>query len=871
MGAFPSKPPPIIKEDPSPDQAPIDGIGVGGTTQGCEVCKDQRRKIGCEACKFYIAQGVSASSAKLYRENGNVTQEQCNALSVDLERVRKNELAFDQVRRNLIDGKYYRNLNNGFCGQLFPKAGEEGNIVDAGSMNGRLIQPSIMKMTIGGGYSAVTKIFIRPSVPFNITLNNITETVETMTLFHPAPLRIENVQYDAVLTLNDTADSTKKLVALIPLKGSLKPGEGGNFLSKLATYMPGILKPNPASGQFDPIDVPTGNDWDLSRIFPGKPDPTTKRTAATDGFFTWKAVPPVERYLKRKQEFGNIPFPDIYEYGWKPVGGIQGPTYIMLHSPIEIGVFDLQTIRMLPVTPTEDAMPPPLLQTVTYTAPTECKSNAVLTGNTERFENKASCDPFAGLPPVSMITPDTIFSVVLGLLSAIAIFIGLYFALKYASDSNWGSKIQDWGRQAGKYFAKAKLPAPVGRTPESAPPVSRADDAELARVKAEADIAEASDAELKRLEKQATEAEQRLSRPRESGQIKATDTREGEDFAFSNPLADRQRKSRAEAAELARLKKEAAETAELARLKKEADEAVELERLRRQAETDRLRAEASGTGLLSRDELQANDERRTRDAERAELARLEAEVTERNKADAEAELMRSLKNDEPLPITRRTPSEDAKHKEMMKRTKELADGFKGPKSSAASVPVKRRVIAIEPPDSPTEGLKRLEKLIAANAERKQAHKMTLRKIVDARNKAKTLRASPPSVPSQADREIKRLQRETDAVTAEATKIIEDTGDQARRQREFYELVKGQVNKLGYTPGTPVLAAANKSITSTETDAEKTKTQVADEREKVERDLKAAQTRLRLSQPALARATVGRNHLSGRGKTRRTRG
>ena len=935
MGGQQSKPPPIIKEDPSPNQAPVDGIGVGGKTQGCQVCRDQRRKRGCTSCKFYIGQGVSAASAKLYRESGNVTQEQCNALSVDLEKVKNNELAFDQVRAKLIDGKYFQNLNNGYCGQLYVKAGEEKNVTDPASLSGRLIQPSILKMTIGGGYSSLTKLFIKPSVPFNITLNNVTETVDTMTLFHPAPLRIENVQYDAVLTLNDTADTTKKLVALIPLKGSLKPGEGGRFLSKIASHLTGILRPNPTTNQYDPIDVPTGNDWDLSRIFPGKPDPVAKKTATTDGFFTWKSVPPIERYLKREQKFGNFPIADIYEYGWRPVAGAEGPMYVMLQSPIEVGVFDLQTIRMLPVTPTEDAMPPPLLPTVTYTPPTECKKNSVLPGVKETFDTKgAACDPFAAMESASTITSDTIFSAVLGVMTAIAVFIGLYFALKYASDNNWGTKIQEWGRKAGKYFATAPPPgSDTAPAPAPAPPAApsggprpsrrrqgedfaftndaaielrrrkKAEQEELARLKKEADAAAAKAtaeeaAEMERLRKEAEEnaqeardqatARAEIERKQEeaakaqlakfqTGINKRVRSSSGNEFEFTSPLAERAQQKRAEQAELARLKKEADEAA----AKAKAEEAAELEKLRRQAETERRRGEAAGTGLLSREELQANADRAKREEEQVvrvlrpgepgydelrkqELAaknpkQLKRRVIKSSDRDLTADEQEQKKKDEAMVARATQPKKDYE-------SRTPAATASSPSSSATPPPAEdaKKKAEID------RKLKALQDQLVEIQKRKETARVKMRAVVDARNKAKTLRASPPKVPSQAQREIDRLEQEIEEAASAAETAAKETEQQAQRQQRFLATVQGQLKQIQDASAQKRLQTIETQLNKAETEAVDVKEQAETERENVARDLAAAQSRLRSAQSVYTRATQRRNLTTGKGRTKRTR-
>lgn len=985
----------------------------------------------------------------MYRETGNVSVEQCSQFSNDLKMVDEQKLAFDQLKKNLLDGKYFRDLNNGYCAQIFVKQGEESKIVDKASLTDqRLVFPAIRKRTPGGGFSSPTKLFLKPSIPFRITLNGTTTDVATMTLFHPSPLRIENVQHDAVLTLNDVADSSANLVILIPLVGSVVPKEGGRFISKIASYIPGVLQPNPATNQYEAVDVPTGSDWNLNTLFPGSaPDPETKQTmVVSSGFFTWKAAPPVV------EDGGKLiknpsPQADILRIGWKPATNAVGPTFVMLQDPVEVNVFDLQTIRMLPMTPSQDAMPPPLLQTVTYTPKAKCGSGGILSGKKETFtsgsavaapnpvpkSSPADCDPFAAMQPISTITKDDIFAAVMGVMTAIAMFIGLYFALKYASDNDWGTKIQSWGRQLGKYLASApppgseSAPAPApAPAPPAAPssgpvraaPTRKGEDfaftneaaielrrrkkeeaAEMARLKKEADEAaakakaeeaaemerlrkeaeenakEAKDQEAARAElerKQEEEATRRLARPAATGPSKSVATRSGEDFAFSSPLAERQRQKRAEAAEMARLKKEADAAAE-----------KEAARLRREAETERLRGDAAGTGLLSREELQANTERAKKEAEQLELARLR---TEANDDEREAKLdaeraARIAKRKQMTPLEK--AQDDLKlakralwgandslrdwettlgmMKEYYERAKESghADSIETAKRNLdatesqgvtaranikqiedeiakltakiaelqAAPPakqLKRRIIVSSDRDltkdekeqkkkdeeavarvlqpqkefesrkpaatassssssaapPPAESAKKkaeidaklaaLQKRLDEVEERKKAAKFTLRNIVSARNKGKTLRASPPKVPGQAEREIERLDAELEKALKESEDNAKATEKEAKRNQAQADALLAMARKFSNPETEKKIEETKKKIEQAEAEVVKSKEDAEAEREKVARDLAAAQSRLRQSQAVYNRATQRRNLTTGKGRTQRNR-
>lgn len=1006
----PPKAPTIVQYDPLPSSSLVSGIGVGGSTQACQYCLTPSKKETCGPCKLFVAQGISSSGVRMYREIGNVSREECSRYATDTKLVLDQKLAFEQFKKNLSDGKYFEDLGNGYCAQMFVKSGEESKLVDLTTVTkDKLVKPVIRKMTPGGGYSSTTKLFLKPSIPFRITLNGTTVDIATMTLFHPSPLRIENVQHDAVLTLNDTADSNASVVVLVPIVGSLRPKDGGEFFSRIASYIPGVLQPNPATNQYESVEVPTGNDWNLTKLFPGIIDEASKQTMVNAGFFTWKATPPlIETNLGVTKNAS--PNADVLRMGWKPATGVVGPTFVMLESPVEVNTFDLQMIRRLPVTPAEEAMPAPFLNTVTYTPKAKCDSGGLLTGKKEKFETKQdSCDPFAAMQPVSTITSDTIFSVVLGIMTAIAVFIGLYFALKYASDNNWGTKIQQWGRQAGRYFANAPppgtdagpAPAPAPAAPSGGPRPTqprqgedfaftndaaielrrrrKAEQEELARLKKEADEAaakakadeaaemeklrkeadenakEARDQEAARAEmerKAAAEAESRLARP--VGPGKAAPTRTGEDFAFTNPLAERQRQKRAEAAEMARLKKEAEEAAAKAR----AEEAAEMEKLRKQAEAAAVlakrREEAAGTGLLNREELQANSDRLAKEIEEAEEDRLIAEQEEkaakfraRRKAmtplqlakeertntndrlrdaqvalqeaqsyahqaqklydqtktadmketldkskahvkesqstvdDLEAKLKKldadieelKRKEENPKQLKRRVIlSSDrdltAEEKAQKKKDEEMVARVFQPKKDyadrkpASSAQTPTSISAMPPAEAAKakalheKNLKELQEHLAELRKTRKTMNDRMRDVVTARRHAKTLRASPPKVPSQAEREIARVKSEADDAAKEAEKAAKETETQAERQQKFLAIVQDQMKKIKDESAQRRVREAEQEAKQAETEATKTKEDAEAEREKVARDLAAAQAGLKFTQRQIQKAWKG---------------
>jgi hypothetical protein len=281
-----------------------------------------------------------------------------------------------------------------------------------------------------------------------------------MTLFHPSPIRIENVQHDAVLTLGDPADLSSKVIVMVPLAGSSLPTQTSSFIEKIATYIPGALIANTSTGLFDAVNVPTGNDWNLSTLLPGSP--RNGENVVNVGYFSWETAPRLEPKLRNiVQAPANLP--DVHHYGWKPAENSPSLRYIMLKDAVTINAFDLQTIRMLPITSPTDAIQPPLIDTLVYSPPTTCKDKPY----------DKSCDPFANIPVKKPIDSGVLWQTILGIIGSLAMLIGLYFAIKYASDKKWGlwlkNKITGSGTGTGtgtlklpNFFSRKGTPATSG-------------------------------------------------------------------------------------------------------------------------------------------------------------------------------------------------------------------------------------------------------------------------------------------------------------------------------------------------------------------------------------------------------------------------
>lgn len=449
--SIPSPPPPITIVRPRP--------GDGGAIDGLSISSSQ----GCKRCVLSVPQGVSSSSASIYREQGDISVAECSKLSQDIARVAAREMTIDEFKENARTMKYSSNLNNGYCAQL----SFSSDVLARSDDVNEIIKPenarafAIRRLTDAGGYSSGTKIFIRPSIPFHIKFNGEDITVSTMTLFHPAPIRVDNIQYDAVLTLGDIGSDSK--VIMVPLAGSIRSSEPGRFISRIAPYIPGTLQPRPGTGLYPRIDVPTGNDWNLSMLFPGSPQ--GGETIVDSDYFVWYTAPPVEKYLKDTitstvNVRGFLMNQTTYIYDWRPIGPV-GKRIIMLNKPIQISSFDLQTIKMLPATPPD--LPPPLMESLVYRAATKCTTAP--TGRETFVADR--CDPLANIPPPSTIDKDGVRAWILTIMGTALVFVGIYLAIlaypKAAPYVSWAAdRVGNFLAGAGRGIERTAIAAKTG-------------------------------------------------------------------------------------------------------------------------------------------------------------------------------------------------------------------------------------------------------------------------------------------------------------------------------------------------------------------------------------------------------------------------
>ena len=402
--------------------------------------------------------------------------------------------------------------SNGFCERVMftDEDASKVNTIDEFANNQNKLQTIQIQKVAPRSYSSSTKLNLIPSIPFKFSFGGNETIIRRMTIYHPCPVRIENRQYDAVLSLNDATESGVPYIVLIPLEAvSIGGGASANFFGKIASYIPGVLRQN-TEGTFDSVDVPTGAGWDLSSLL--QTEVQGNESVVKSGFFVWKGEPAYERYTIRD---------DAYEkrFGWRRSSG-PTPFYVMLENPAKIGSFDMQTIRMLHVTPSDQAIHP-IPATFYYKPGPPAKGTpahaawlAKCKGKKERFTiGEDSCDPFNNMPTSEdLLDADKLITIVLAVISTLAIFIGGYFALKYATGP-MGTVMKQFGERLGRAIGSVKKQ--MQKKPEELPGPSLPE--------AVAEIATQPKGP---------------SLPESLQGVIEEDTRKpGEEFAFKNPMA----------------------------------------------------------------------------------------------------------------------------------------------------------------------------------------------------------------------------------------------------------------------------------------------------------------------------------------------
>jgi hypothetical protein len=166
-------------------------------------------------------------------------------------------------------------------------------------------------------------IVLRPFSPFVAVFNGRQFTFTELRVYHPAPMRIEGVQADAVVQCNSGTD----LAIFIPIKKGTGVGSSAAFLSAMSQRLDpststGMGIVNKDSGAYEQVDLVTGQDWSLTNLV-GDADP----------YFTW-VDSKLEQYVRSDLV--------CHRYiGWRST---PGPQVIYFQNPVTVSSADIDKL-----------------------------------------------------------------------------------------------------------------------------------------------------------------------------------------------------------------------------------------------------------------------------------------------------------------------------------------------------------------------------------------------------------------------------------------------------------------------------------------------------------------------------------------------
>ncbi len=454
-GSKPAAPAPqkLIVEDPQPTGStlvqlqgsdapvnmPVDGVSIASAQ-------------GCDRCVLSVVPGISTSTVKITREFGDISYSECKKFDDDQKLVREQKLAFGDFKSRLMAGQYYDFLSNqSHCRQVQFDSETIKNVKDMASFdaNKGALQGVRIRKISGGGFSQDTKIQITPSIPLKMSVSVKAGEpreiiVSRMTLYHPSPMRIENVQHDAVLSLNDPVSTGPGgVVVLIPLVAGSAATPSATFMSRVLGNLTQLLEPDPVTGLYPKIDAPTGSDWTLNTLLPTDPE----TNAVKSGIFVWEGTPELERYISEDTA-------TIRRTSWRRKKAAS-PLYVMLEKPLTMSNSDFSSLLRFPVTPPEQAIHEMLQGTLTY----KCgPSGGTAPTGTESFttrEQYQTCDPF--MPNYTKFygyTPESMFRVLFNVLIFVALGLGVWAALILVGDYRTDQFFQSISMTMGKVIVR---------------------------------------------------------------------------------------------------------------------------------------------------------------------------------------------------------------------------------------------------------------------------------------------------------------------------------------------------------------------------------------------------------------------------------
>lgn len=471
----------MVIQDPIPTGLGADGISLS-------------QAVKCKDCVLEVDTNISSSTVKLTRELGDISATECGSYVRDGARLAQGTLGLQEYLAKLRAGEYARKTTTqdgqDYCQMLSISDENAAKVKTLGDLTeDKLDKGRIRKQATAGSYSSGTKARFIPSIPFKMKFK-ATQLVESsgptksvpletevnitqMTLYYPSPVRIDSIQADAVLSLNDPSDPTAKAIILIPLRGSSGGGEATAFVNKIAANLVTVSEYDKATGTYPVANISTGADWSLGKLFTvgaaGK-----EGTVVKNGFFTWTGLSEMESYVK-----SSTPFE--IRHSWRRKAGVPVPQYFMLDSPLSIDSTDLATItRSLPPTSPSEAIPPiPNNRDMVFHKDAESPAPDTISGRSgscgignlcEGYANigtakdpletgcpGAKCDPFLQnakkvVSGGGFFSPQNMFGLFFNFLVGVAMFVGAYIAMQLISE-DYELPVRDFSIGAGTVAA----------------------------------------------------------------------------------------------------------------------------------------------------------------------------------------------------------------------------------------------------------------------------------------------------------------------------------------------------------------------------------------------------------------------------------
>lgn len=289
--------------------------------------------------------------------------------------------------------------------------------IDAGERPYYYITLVPKPVTAAPVYASDKKLFITPDKPFMLKFKSIEFAVNKMAIYRPCPIRIENVQADAVLSLNDYSDPTAKVVILIPLSATLTYGAAGDFVGRIMQNVNGFVY-NEQKNTYNPITMSSGHDWQLTKLLESTQDANGVNTVSK-AYFKWDTDAYEKYEVSRNSQ--------IVQNGWRKREGT-GITTILMQEPVGISYLTSSYLQLLPYAPSSESAPPPPVAYV-YSPPkcTTCTRGPAITDeklNALRMQAQ------------SLMDPKTLAFLVSMFFIALVAMIAIYFALDSALGGN---------------------------------------------------------------------------------------------------------------------------------------------------------------------------------------------------------------------------------------------------------------------------------------------------------------------------------------------------------------------------------------------------------------------------------------------------